>query len=225
MRLEREPSPQPTDVHDALPTNPIYVRAGCPACFNSDQGRFLRNPTREASNRRSGAAGGGGGGGGGVGMSRNGWSNNTGDGHAADDISVSAQVSVEVSEAFEAGVQHDLTSLGLLIAEMFLRRPMVITSSRVMLAELTALPMALQPLVRSLVLQQVKHVPRHSLSATVSDAFGGTRTVLGPKTCLYPGPRLASTTKKLRRRNCGAGLRHPTTARRPPQAPVRRRPA
>lgn len=63
-------------------------------------------------------------------------------------------MSSEVSEAFEAGVQHDLTSLGLLIAEMFLRRPMVITSSRVMLAELTALPMALQPLVRSLVLQQ-----------------------------------------------------------------------
>jgi hypothetical protein len=86
----------------------------------------------------------------------NGW-DTTGDGHADD---VSAQVSSEVSEAFEAGVQHDLTSLGLLIAEMFLRRPMVITSSRVMLAEITALPVALQPLVRSLVLQQ--HARRHS---------------------------------------------------------------
>ena len=49
--------------------------------------------------------------------------------------------------------------------------------------------------------------------ATVSppqflSAFGELEHSPTPETCLYPGPRFASTTKKLWRRNCGAGQRH-----------------
>jgi hypothetical protein len=64
-------------------------------------------------------------------------------------------------------VQHDLAALGLLLAELFLRRPMVITSSRVMLAELSALPMALQPLVSQ------SSVPPSHWEAVVLPLWGG----------------------------------------------------
>jgi hypothetical protein len=43
-----------------------------------------------------------------------------------------------------------------------------------------------------------------AFSVTVPYAFDGTRTAVGPQTCLCPGPKSASTTKKLWQRNCGA---------------------
>jgi len=59
--------------------------------------------------------------------------------------------------------------------------------------------------------QSTQHPPKtHTVSPTRVLTSLGTRMIAGgAKSCLYPGSKFHSTTKKLCRRNCVAGQRHP----------------